>query len=72
MAETGNNVDNLLTITALTELSADPGLSGICLWPAAALHTGMAVWCINCSLKQRCKVLTMQNQPLKQARRILP
>lgn len=36
---------NIAVVVLLTHAALGLGLSGIGLWPAVALHTGLAVWC---------------------------
>lgn len=46
---------NIATVMVLATAGLDLGLSGIGLWPGAALHSAMAVWCVMCLRSQRTK-----------------
>jgi hypothetical protein len=46
---------NCGAVAALVHAATAGGLHGIGLWPTAALHTGLAVWCVVC-LAARCRL----------------
>lgn len=49
----GMLIYNAITVMVLAESGIVWHLSGIGLWPAVALHTLMAVWCVVCLLSKR-------------------
>ena len=39
---------NLAVPVLLIHASIADGMRGIAIWPASALHTGLAIWCVLC------------------------
>jgi hypothetical protein len=48
----GMLIYNLAVPALLIRAAMAGGLRGIALWPACALHLGLAIWCVSC-LKRR-------------------
>ena len=48
-------VYNIAGVAVLTHAACGPALSGIGLWPAVALHTGLAGWCATATRTARLK-----------------
>ena len=44
---------NVAAAAVLAHAGLGPGLTGIGLWPATALHAAMAAWCVVCLRKLR-------------------
>jgi hypothetical protein len=39
---------NIATVSLLLHARFGLGISGVALWPAILLHSGLAVWCVGC------------------------